>query len=73
MPEEITGYGKKGMAETAEPFEVDRTVMRRATLEFVRAYDLIEDETVRKSLKDLIYSIADSEIEFTGFDDEGDA
>lgn len=69
MPEEITGYGKKGMAEQAEPFEVDRTVMRRATLEFVRAYYQIGDLAIRDKFRELVYSIADSDADFKGQDD----
>lgn len=69
MPDEITGYGKKGMADAATPYEVDRTVLRRATLEFVRAYYKIEDENVREKFKTLLFAIADSDVDFNGFDD----
>lgn len=70
MPTEIVGYGKKGMADQAEPFEIDRTVLRRATLEFVRAYDQIADPSVQEKFRALVLSIADSDLDFSGSDDE---
>ncbi|WND01348.1 helix-turn-helix transcriptional regulator [Temperatibacter marinus] len=70
MPQEICGYGKKGMAEHAADFEIDRTVLRRATLEFVRAYYQISDDNVRDHFRMLILAISKSEIEFGGHDED---
>lgn len=57
MPEEIAGYGAKGMAEAAEPYQADRSYLRRETLELVRAYYRIESEEVREKFLALIESI----------------
>lgn len=59
MPEEITGYGVKGMAEEGEPYEADRSVLRRETLELIRCFNAIESGDVRARLLDLIVSIGD--------------
>lgn len=60
LPEEISGFGVKGMREEGEPYEADRSVLRRETLELVRNYFNIGDETVRRRLYDLIVSIGDA-------------
>lgn len=62
MPSEIAGYGRKGMSDMPEPFEVDRTVLRRETLELVRAYYNIEDENIRKKLTDLLGAVGSSDL-----------
>jgi len=49
-----------GFAETQEGFE-DETLHRRETLELVRAYYRITDNSVRKRVFDLIKSLAPSE------------
>lgn len=64
MPEEIAGFGKKGMAEEGEPFQVENHTTRRSTLEFVRAYYQIGDQEVREKFRQLVMSIADSEVDF---------
>ncbi|WP_374762822.1 helix-turn-helix domain-containing protein [Yunchengibacter salinarum] len=60
MPGDMTGYGRKGMAEDGEPFEVDRSYTRRETLELVRAYERIGDEAVRQRLRDLLRAVGDT-------------
>ncbi len=62
MPEEIVGFGVKGMAESAEIFEVDRSYTRRETLELVRAFYRIDNERIRNHLKLLIESVGDDYI-----------
>lgn len=54
MPDEIAGFGKKGMSEDAEPFEADKTMLRRETLELVRIMEQMEDPDTRKALVNLI-------------------
>lgn len=62
IPEEITGYGVKGMAEQAEPFEADRSYTKRETLELVRAYFRIDQPEVRERLKNLLLAIGDAQL-----------
>ncbi len=64
MPEEITGFGRKGMSEDAEVYEVDRSYSRRETLELVRVFFRIEDETLRQKVYDLIVAIGEGEFHF---------
>ena len=58
MPEEIEGFGIKGMAEEGTPFEADRSYSRRETLELVRAFFRIKNEALRDKLMALIEEIA---------------
>ena len=50
---ELTGAGAKGQAE----FE-DSMLLRRETIELVRAYFKIEDSTIRKQLYDMVRAAA---------------
>ena len=59
MPDEISGYGAKGMAESGEIFEVDRSYTRRETLELVRAFYRINNFRVRDHLKKLIETVGE--------------
>ncbi|WCL54240.1 helix-turn-helix domain-containing protein [Gimibacter soli] len=62
MPEEIAGFGRKGMADEAvEGFEADQGYNRRETLELVRVFYKIEASGVRQRLKDLLDAVADAE------------
>ena len=58
LPNEIQGFGRKGMAEDAADFEVERGFSKRETLELVRCFDGIENEVLRRRLLDLVQSIA---------------
>lgn len=58
MPEEIAGFGAKGMSEEGEPYQADKTMLRRETLEFVRNVAQIEDGDVKDKLVQLIEALA---------------
>lgn len=64
MPEEITGFGVKGMAEEGEPYQADRSVLRRETLELVRCFEAIENADVRARLYELVVSIGNAMFDF---------
>lgn len=57
LPDEIAGFGAKGMAEEGTPYEADRSYLRRETLELVRCYFSISSDDVREKLYDLIVAI----------------
>ena len=57
MPAEIHGFGVKGMSQSGMPYEADRTMLRRETLEFVRNYSQIEDKVVRQKIMELINAL----------------
>jgi len=59
MPEEIAGYGKRGMAEDGAPYQAQNIFSKRETLEFVRCFTAIESEDVREKFITLIRSIGD--------------
>ncbi|WP_308910706.1 helix-turn-helix domain-containing protein [Pseudokordiimonas caeni] len=62
MPEEIAGFGRKGMADGAgDSFEAEQGYNRRETLELVRVFYKIEAADVRQRLKDLLDAVADAE------------
>ncbi|GHF16303.1 transcriptional regulator [Kordiimonas sediminis] len=63
MPEEIEGYGKKGMADEATPFEAESGYSKRETIELVRVFEKITDPSVRARLMDLVLAIGDAEQE----------
>jgi len=54
MPEEIAGFGKKGMSEDTSPYEADKTMLRRETLELVRIMEHMDDKTSRAAIIALI-------------------
>ncbi len=60
MPEEITGFGRKGMSEEGVPYEVDRTILKRETLELVRAYYKIDGPNLRQKLRDMMDAVSES-------------
>ncbi len=60
MPAEITTYGVKGMAADGAVYEIDRSVLRRETLELVRCFYSINNSAVQARLRDLIVSIGDA-------------
>lgn len=62
MPEEILGYGAKGMREEGAVYQADRTMLRRETLEFVRNFSGITDEDVRHHLEGLIISLGQDRV-----------
>ncbi len=57
MPEEISGFGKKGMSEGAATFQADHTMLRRETLELVRVLDRIEDKATHEAILNLINAL----------------
>lgn len=63
MPDEIQGFGVKGMAEEGAVFEADRSYTRRETLELVRAFFKIGSESIRDKLMALILEIGDTPID----------
>lgn len=65
MPEEIAGFGAKGMAASVSPddaYNADKSFTKRETLELVRAFYRIEDEEIRSRLKALLKSIGQSQV-----------
>jgi transcriptional regulator with XRE-family HTH domain len=60
LPEEIQGFGRKGMSDSANPYVIEKGFSRRETLELVRVFEKITDATVRSRLMDLVVSIGDT-------------
>ena len=55
----MSGRGRKGFGEAGTPFEQEKDpLIKRETLELVRAYYRIQDVAVRRRLCDLIRQIA---------------
>lgn len=65
MPEEITGFGRKGMADESVHFEVKPGYSKRETLEFVRCFKAITKENVRQKLFELIKAIEEAQDEIS--------
>jgi transcriptional regulator with XRE-family HTH domain len=58
----MSGRGRKGFGEAGTPFEQEKDpLIKRETLELVRAYYRITDASVRKRVFELIKSLAPTE------------
>ena len=61
MPEEITGFGRKGMSQEGVPYEADKTILKRETLELVRAYYKMKGPNLRKKLRDMMDAVGEGD------------
>jgi transcriptional regulator with XRE-family HTH domain len=57
----LSGRGRKGFGEDGTPFEKEKDpLIRRETLELVRAYDKIDEERVRHSIFATVKALGES-------------
>jgi transcriptional regulator with XRE-family HTH domain len=57
----MSGRGRKGLGEAGTPFEKEKDpLIKRETLELMRAYDKIDEERVRRSIFGTVKALGES-------------